>query len=383
MNASPQARKIFRADHCGSLLRPQALRDARREHALGRLDAAALRSIEDRAILDVLELQRSLGLSIYSDGEFRRKSWHHAMENAFEGITSAGPNYDRHPELRKIDLAANPELAAPNPVVTGPIRARGRIAAHEAAFLREHAPGACKITLPSPAMVTRAWLKRDDGRAAYPTYEALVARVADLYAEEAGLLATEGVPYIQVDAPSYTRFLLRDRVEQMQRDGIDLAREFDAVVEADNRILRAAKRGGATTALHICHGTYVRDGRGAAGGGPANYDPELALAMYRRLEADIFLIEYTQRGGGAESLKDAPTDKIYALGVLNIRDPNLESQDDILRKVEAATKYIPLDKLALCPNCGFSGTAAEAWVTPDVQKRKLELLVTTAAKIWG
>lgn len=374
---------IPRADHCGSLLRPQALRDARREHALGRLDADALRRIEDTAILDVLELQRSVGLTIYGDGEFRRKSWHHAMENAFEGIESAGPNYDRHPELRKIDLAANPELAAPNPVVTGPIRAKGRIAAHEAAFLREHSPGPYKITLPSPAMVTRAWLKRDAGRAAYPNYEALVARVAELYAEEAEKLALEGVPYIQVDAPSYTRFLLADRVEQMRRDGIDPESEFNAVIAADNLILRAAKRGGATTALHICHGTYVRDGRGASGGGAANYDPAQTLAMYNRLDADIFLIEYTQRGGGAESLKDAPRNKTYSLGVLNIRDPNIESQDEILRKIDAATKYVPLEHLALCPNCGFSGTAAEAWVTPDIQRRKLELLVDTASRIWG
>jgi methionine synthase II (cobalamin-independent) len=376
-------RTVHHVDHCGSLLRPQTLRDARREHALGRLDARALREVEDRAILDVLELQRAIGLPIYTDGEFRRKSWHQAMEDAFEGVTSGGPNYERHPELRKLDLAANPELAAPNPVVIGPVRAKGRIAADEAAFMRRHSPGPFKITIPSPAMMTRRWLSRKEGRDAYPDFAALIRDVARVLADEASTLADEGVPYIQVDAPGYTRFMVRDRVEQMRGEGIDPAREFDMLVEADNSILRSAKRPGNTTAVHICHGTYVYDGRGASGGGPASYDPALTAALYNRLEADTFLVEYTERGGDAESLRDAPRDKTFALGVLNIRDPRIEKQDDILRKVDAAAKLLPFENLALCPNCGFSGMAADAWVTPEVQKGKLEVLVNTASKLWG
>ncbi|MFM9888026.1 MAG: hypothetical protein ACKVQT_33795 [Burkholderiales bacterium] len=375
-------RTIHRADHCGSLLRPKALRDARREHALGRLDANALRKIEDQSILDVLAMQRSVGLAIYSDGEFRRKSWHHALEIAFDGIANDGPEYDRLPELRKVDLAANPELAPPNPVVVGPLRSKGRIAAHETAFMHAHAPGPFKITIPSPAMVSRRWLNRPEGRAAYPTYEALIADVAQLLADEARKLAEEGVPTIQVDAPGYRRFMVRDSVDQMRAAGIDPKHELDMLIEADNRILRSAKRRGTTVAIHICHGTFILDGRGAAGGGPAPYDADLAAELYNRLEADTFLVEYTERGGGPESLRDAPKDRTYALGVLNIRDSRIEQQDDVMRKIDAATKYVPLDHLALCPNCGFSGMAADAWVTPDVQRRKLEFLVETASRIW-
>ncbi|MFM9884464.1 MAG: hypothetical protein ACKVQT_15680, partial [Burkholderiales bacterium] len=375
-------RTTYRADHCGSLLRPQALRNARREHALGRLDAGALREIEDQSILDVLAMQRSVGLSIFSDGEFRRKSWHHALESAFEGIMSDGPEYDRLPELRKVDLAANPELAPPNPVVVGPLRSKGRIAAHESAFMRAHAPGPFKITIPSPAMVSRRWLSRPEGRAAYQSYEALIADVARLLADEASKLAEEGVPYIQVDAPGYRRLMVRDSVEKMRAEGIDPKHELDMLIKADNQILRSAKRHGNTVAIHICHGTFILDGRGAAGGGPAPYDPDLAAELYHRLEADTFLVEYTERGGGPESLRDAPKHKTYALGVLNIRDPRIEQEGDVMRKIDAATKYVPLDHLALCPNCGFSGMAADAWVTPDVQRRKLEFLVGTASKIW-
>ncbi len=375
-------RMIHRADHCGSLLRPHALRNARREHALGRLDTSALRKIEDQSILEVLAMQRSVGLPIYSDGEFRRKSWHHALEIAFDGIASDGPEYDRLPELRKVDLAANPELAPPNPVVVGPLRSKGRIAAHETAFMQKHSPGPFKITIPSPAMISRRWLNRPEGRAAYPTYEALIADVAGLLADEARKLAEEGVPYIQVDAPGYRRFMVRDSVDQMRGAGIDPKHELDMLIEADNRILRSAKRRGTTVAIHICHGTFILDGRGAAGGGPAPYDADLAAELYNRLEADTFLVEYTERGGGPESLRDAPKDRTFALGVLNIRDPRIEQEDDVIRKIDAATKYIPLDHLALCPNCGFSGMAADAWVTPDVQRRKLEFLVETAAKIW-
>jgi 5-methyltetrahydropteroyltriglutamate--homocysteine methyltransferase len=371
-----QAGPDFHADHCGSLLRPADLREARRAHALGRLDAERLREIEDRAVLEALALQRKVGLGIYSDGEFRRKFYNQAMETAFEGVVSGGPNFERYPHLRSIDFDENPELAPPNPRVVSRLRARGRIAAHEAAFLQSHAPGPFKITLPSPAMATRAWLRREEGQAAYPTFEALIRDLA-------ALLVDSGVPYIQVDAPGYTRFMLRDRVEQMRRDGIDPVREFDLLVEADNTILRAARRPGVTVAVHICHGTFFLDGKGAAGGGPVNYDPGLTAELYRRLEADRFLVEYTERGGGPQSLRDAPKDKVFALGLLNIRDPRVESADDLMRQVEAAAKYVPLENLALCPSCGFSGAAAGGWVTPDEQTRKLERLVDTARRLWG
>jgi 5-methyltetrahydropteroyltriglutamate--homocysteine methyltransferase len=372
---------IHHADHCGSLLRPQRLREARRDHALGKLSAEALRDIEDREILAVLELQRAVGLGIYSDGEFRRKVWNQAME-AFDGVADAGPNFERFPLMRKLDLAANPELAAVNPVVTGRLRRKGRFTAEESAFLRKHAPGPYKITMPSPAMVSRKWLARAEGRAAYPHYDALVHDVARLLAEEAGALADEGVPYIQLDAPGYRQFMVAGEMEKMRAQGLDPEHEFETLIEAENLILRSAKRPGNSVAVHICHGTYVFDGRGASGGGPAPYDPARAAELYQRLEADVFLVEYTERGGGPESLKDAPQDKIYCMGVQNIRDPRIETADEIMRKIEGASKYVPLANLALCPNCGFSGAAADAWITPDIQKRKLEVLVETAAKIW-
>jgi 5-methyltetrahydropteroyltriglutamate--homocysteine methyltransferase len=375
--------QISHADHCGSLLRPQELRSARAAHALGRMGDDELRGIEDEAILRAIELQRQVGLQIFSDGEFRRKVWHEALESAAEGVADAGPDFERFPLMRTADLAANPEIASINPIVTGKLRPRGRFTAGEVVFLQRHAPGPFKITLPSPAMVTRKWLAGEAGRAAYPTFEALLHDLALIFAAEAKALAAEGVTYIQLDAPGYTRFMLRDRVDEMRRAGIDPEREFDAVVEAENTILRSARRAGVTVAVHICHGTYFLDGRGPGGGGGVNYDPELTSRLYHSLEADRFLVEYTDRGGGADSLRDAPKGKSFALGILNIRDPRLETRDAILRKIEAAAKYVPLENLALCPNCGFSGAAAGAWVSEDDQRRKLDLLVGTAADLWG
>ena len=148
-------RQISHADHCGSLLRPQELRSARAAHALGRMGDDELRGIEDKAILRALELQRQVGLRIYSDGEFRRKCFHEALESAAEGVADAGPDFERFPLMRTADLAANPEIASINPIVTGKLRPRGRFTSDEVTFLQRHAPGPFKITLPSPAMVTR------------------------------------------------------------------------------------------------------------------------------------------------------------------------------------------------------------------------------------
>ena len=376
-------RQIPHADHCGSLLRPQELRSARAAHALGRMGEDELRGIEDKAILRALELQHQVGLRIYSDGEFRRKFFHEALESAAEGVADAGPDFERFPLLRTADLAANPEIAPINPIVTGKLRPRGRFKSDEVTFLQRHAPGPFKITLPSPAMVTRKWLASDAGRAAYPTFEALLHDVALIFAAEAAALAAEGVSYIQLDAPGYTRFMLRDRVDEMRRAGIDPEREFTAVVDAENMILRSARRAGVTVAVHICHGTYFLDGRGPSGGPAVNYDPERTSRLYHGLEADRFLVEYTDRGGGADSLRGAPQDKTYALGILNIRDPHLETRDAILRKINAAAKFVPLENLALCPNCGFAGAAAGGWVSEDDQRRKFDLLVGTAAELWG
>ena len=135
-------RQISYADHCGSLLRPQELRSARAAHALGRMDDDELCGIEDKAILRALELQRKVGLRIYSDGEFRRKAWHEALESAAEGVADAGPDFERFPLMRTADLAANPEIASINPIVTGKLPPRGRCTSDEVTFLQRHAPAA-------------------------------------------------------------------------------------------------------------------------------------------------------------------------------------------------------------------------------------------------
>jgi 5-methyltetrahydropteroyltriglutamate--homocysteine methyltransferase len=164
--------------------------------------------------------------------------------------------------------------------------------------------------------------------------------------------------------------------------GINLEEELERVIAAENICLRAAKRPGVTTAVHICLGTFILGPQGPLGGA-GEYDEALVGHLIDSLDADVFLIEYSERTGSLEALRRVPKDKVISLGILNTRDPRVETSDEIKRRVDAATKYVSLENLSICPNCGFSGAAVETWVTEDIEKRKLAVLVETADQIWN
>lgn len=370
-------------DHCGSFIRPGYLRQARIDRAAGRISDAELRAAEDRAILAVLELQRQVGLAFPSDGEFRRKYWMIALQESLDGVEDMGPDFNRFPRLREKDLKANPDWAHPGPVVVGKVRQTRSLTAHEVAFMQEHAGGPFKITIPSPVTITRAWYRPGVSDRFYPTWDDLFWELVDITRREVADVVTKGVRYIQLDAPGYTRFMVAERREQMVSEGLDPERELQAVIDAENACLRAAKREGVTAAVHICLGTFIGGAPGPTGGLMVNYDPDVMGRLLNELEADTFLIEYTERAGSLESLKLAPKDKTIVLGMLNVRDPQLEDADAVIAKIEEATKYVPLANLALSPNCGFSGAAVDAFMDEEMQRRKLELMRQIAARVWG
>lgn len=379
------SKRVFRADHCGSFIRPERLRAARIDRLENRIGEAELTAIEDEAILDVLKLQRDAGIEIFSDGEFRRANWVAAISDRFfEGFEDRGIDYARYPFLRGQELGSRRYLVPQVPVVVGKLRMKRRITGQEIGFLQKHAPGAFKITLPSPVMLVPSQYRAGVSDRAYPAWDAFFDDFTRLMADEVKAIVDDGVGYVQVDAPGYSKFIVPERRQaQILDQGLDPRKELDIVLAADNRLLRAARRDGVTIAVHICLGTFVLGPQGPLGGAGSTYQTSTVAEIVDRLDADTFLIEYSGRSGALDSLRDVPKHKTISLGVINIRDPKVETADELVRRVEAASRFVPIENLTVCPNCGFSGASLDAWVTEDVQRRKLEVLVETARRIWG
>ena len=378
-------KRIFRADHCGSLIRPAKLRKARIDRLHKRIDDEELAAVEDEAIVDVLRMQRDTGLEIFSDGEFRRAFWLSAISDKFfDGFMDRGIDYERYPMLAGKTIEDREEFVPQYPVVVDRLRAKGRITGNEIPFLKKHAPGTFKITLPSPVTLSPTQYRAGISDRVYPTWRDFFQDFTRLMAEEVRAAVDDGVTYLQVDAPGYSRFIVPERLKEQVLDrGLDPKKELEAVLAADNALLRAARRDGVTVAVHICLGTYILGPQGALGGAGSSYQAPTVGRIIDSLDADVFLIEYSERAGSLESLRNVPKDKIISLGLINIRDPQVETVDALLRKLDAASKYVPIENLSICPNCGFSGAGADAWIDEPTQRRKLDALVETARRAWG
>jgi 5-methyltetrahydropteroyltriglutamate--homocysteine methyltransferase len=356
----------------GSLLRPPALLQARIDFFAGRLDRAGLREEEDRAILDALRQQRRCGIDVCSDGEFRRLSFVSGFMDAVEGFAAA--------EAPALPWKGGTGREAPSRqgrVVTATLRARGRIAGVESAFLRRHAPGPFKVTLPSPLTLTLAAHRPGVTDSVYATPEDLVGDAALILAEEASHLAADGVPYVQLDASAYARWLDPDLLAGLRAEGVDTDRLLDAAIAADNLVLDAASAADAITAVHICRGNSM--GRWLAGGG---YD-RLAERLFARLRCERLLLEYdSERAGSFRPLRFLPRNKIAVLGLITTKTGALEARDEMLRRIDEASRIVPLELLALSPQCGFASTQVGNPLTQDDQWRKLELVASLAREVW-
>jgi 5-methyltetrahydropteroyltriglutamate--homocysteine methyltransferase len=379
------AKRTFRADHCGSLIRPDKLRRARIDRLHNRIGDAELTAIEDEAILGVLKMQRDAGLEIYSDGEFRRAFWLSAISDKyFHGFEDRGIDYVRFPFLRDQNIADHEEFVPQYPAVVDRLQKKGRITGDEIAFLKKHSPGTFKITVPSPVTLAPTQYRPGISDRAYPRWEDFFQDFTRLMADEARAIVDDGVTYVQVDAPGYSRFIVPERLkEQVLDKGLDPKKELEAVLAAENTLLRAAKRDGVTVAVHICLGTYILGAQGPLGGAGSTYEAPTVGRIIDALEADTFLIEYSERSGALDSLRDVPKHKTISLGLINIRDPRVETADELMPKLDTASKFVPMENLSICPNCGFSGAGADAWIDADIQRRKLDVLVETARRVWG
>lgn len=361
----------FRAEHVGSLLRPAELLHARAVHATGALPVEQLRAAEDRAILEVLEKQMRLGLDAATDGEMRRGSWLTDMADAVDGFVS--------------DRVAL-EWKGPGGGVEGStahaagakLRKLRKMTGHEVPFLKKNARGPFKVTLPAPSNFMLASYKTGITDKFYPTHADLLKDLVEIVRDEVQWLVSEGVRYIQFDAPYYSHYLDPRQQARMHQAGLDPDKELENAIAGDNAAIRGVPRGDVTLALHVCRGNSRS--RWYTEGG---YDA-IAEKLFGLLQVDRFLLEYdTTRSGGFEPLRLVPRGKTVVLGLITTKEPKLEAPSELRRRIEEASRFVPLEDLALSPQCGFASTAPGNLLSADEQWKKLELVVDTARKVWG
>ena len=362
----------YRADHIGSLLRPRELLDARVSHAAGNLSAEQLKELEDKSILAALDLQRRAGMKVFSDGEYRRGCFRTEVANAVEGMEPVNaPLSWRGPQGTAIP-------APPTWVINGTLRQEKRITGHESGFLLENASGPCKITIPAAGFMGSRCYVPGVTEQHYATIGGAARDMAAIVRDEVIALIDEGVPYIQLDAPGYTAYVDDVQREQMRSRGLDPDALFSEIVEADGSCVQGLRREGLTLAIHLCRGNnrshWLSEG---------SYEA-IAERLFNTLDVDVFLLEYdNDRSGGFEPLRFVPRGKTVVLGLITTKQGYLESMDALRRRIDEASQYVPMDNLAISPQCGFASVDAGNAISWDDQRRKLELVAETARVAWG
>jgi 5-methyltetrahydropteroyltriglutamate--homocysteine methyltransferase len=382
----------YRADHVGSLLRPPELLQAHDDLKQGRISHEQLADIENHAIMQAIELQKQAGIEVWSDGEYRRgdwagPAWAGDFPTAVEGYAMGEPpmvfDWKMPEELAPAEQRGQVRTALQTVqaalVIAHRLRQKRRLTEHEVPFLKQQARShAYKVTMPATSyVVARGW-KPGVTDKAYASRWELAEDVARIMNAEVLALAADGVPYIQIDNAHWPDYIPADRLAAWRSIGIDPDKAIEEDVRADNLATRGLDRSKITLATHICRG----NGRSAwhTEGG---YEP-IAERVFGGLDVDRFLLEYdSDRAGGFEPLRYIPKGKQVVLGLVTTKLGALEKQDELLRRIDEASKYVPMDNLALSPQCGFASVEAGNMLSWDEQRRKLELVVDTARKAWG
>jgi 5-methyltetrahydropteroyltriglutamate--homocysteine methyltransferase len=360
------------AEGVGSQLRPPELLTARGRLEEGKLDPAAFKRLEDRAVDDAVALQEEVRLDVVTDGEMRRRGWMTHFHDSVEGLEAGGG-----PGLPWRDLdPANAEETplSRRPVVTGKLRWKRSACAEEWTYLRGRASGLAKMSLPSAEMAA-ALYSPEKSSAAYPTREEYFADVVDILRREVAELVRLGCTYIQLDAPQYGALLDPSTREFFRQQGNDPDQMIDAGIEMDNAII--AGFSGVTFALHICRGN--NQGKFYAEG---DYSP--VTRLFERSNFQRYLLEYDdERSGGFTPLSHVREDSVVVLGLITTKLSAMESAEEISERIMEASRYVPLERLALSPQCGFASMMEGNAIDVTVQRRKLELVTAVASSVWG
>jgi len=372
---APRDTPPFRADHVGSLLRPPELLRAREEAAAGRLSREQLRQVEDEAIRQVVAAQRRVGLRSATDGEFRRTSWHMDFIYQLGGVQQS----DEKIKVQFHNPEGDIEFESAALAVTGKVTLPKVIFADDFRFLQSVVePGVTpKLTIPSPSMVHYRGGPAAIDPSVYPDQEEFWADLSAAYAAQVRGVAELGCRYLQLDDTSLAYLNDPKQREMLARRGDDPEHQHLRYIRQINAAL-ADRPPELRVTTHMCRGNF-RSSWAAEGG----YD-FVAEALFSELAVDGFFLEYdTERAGGFAPLRFVPPGKFVVLGLVTTKTGALESPDELKRRIEEASRYVPLEQLCLSPQCGFSSTVEGNVLTYDEQMAKLDLIVQTAEDVWG
>ncbi len=364
-------RPPFRADHVGSLLRPTALREARAAHAAGDVPATELRAVEDRCIAAAIAKQESIGLRAATDGEYRRAYWHYDFVSRLEGAELYVPE-------QKVEFKGGVQLGHK-------LRVHGRIGWKEEVFVDDYRFTAghtktclAKQTIPAPSVLHFRGGRDSIYRSIYPNLDLFFDDLGAAYHGAVQSFAAAGCRYLQLDEVNIAYLCDPEQIEGLKQRGDYVDGLLDIYAGMINRAVAGRPAGMAVT-MHLCRGNF-RSTFVAKGG----YEP-VAEVLFNQINVDGYFMEWdSDRAGGFEPLRFVPRGpKIVVLGLVTSKTGELESKDDLKRRLDEASKYMPLEQLAISPQCGFASTEEGNLLTEDEQWRKLELCVEVAREVWG
>jgi 5-methyltetrahydropteroyltriglutamate--homocysteine methyltransferase len=359
---------MHRSDVVGSLLRPDYLKDARESHQAGRISDSEFKSLEDQAVDEAVALQERAGVEVLTDGEQRRYAFFGHLVDAVEGFDKFGgwaiPFRNEKGE----------ELVQPRPVVVSKLRRKRPLCAEEFTYLRARTKHPAKTTMIS-AQQAAAYYDNKQSSGAYPSIDSYLADLVDILRDEVTELIRLGCRYIQIDSPQYAALLDPQLRDGYRKRGNDPDRLLDLSTDMDNAVI--GNHPGVIFGLHLCRGN--NQSRFYASG---DYGP--ITKVFQKTRFHRFLLEYDdERSGGFEPLRQVPEDRTVVLGLVSSKKRTLESKDELKRRIRQASEFIPLERLALSPQCGFASTIEGNLLTSADQEAKLRRVAETAQEVWG
>jgi methionine synthase II (cobalamin-independent) len=374
----------IRTDVVGSLLRPNYLKQAYAEREQKKISDDDLRRIEDEAVREAVRLQEEAGLDVITDGEYRRLNFQDSFAASVSGFEARAVNLSFMESLSRegkplqrwdpYHVADGAAILQRRPV-SQKLRLVRNLPLEEYSFVSGVARQPAKVTLVGPDRIVQRF-DYQNSKSVYWSTEDFVADVVRIEREMIRSLIDAGCRYVQIDAPSYTAYVDAPSLDEMKERGEDPMKNLMRSIQADNEVLRLFD--GVTFGIHLCRGNqrsmWHREG---------SYDA-IAEALFGGLQHDRFLLEYdSPRAGTFEPLRFVPKGKIVVLGLVSTKVPEIETVDDLKHRIDRASKYIPLDQLAISPQCGFASDVVGNLISEDDQKRKLEVVVETARQVWG
>lgn len=359
----------YRADVVGSMLRPEYLLTARENHRAGRLPPADFKAIEDRAVDECVAIQERSGVDVVTDGEMRRNIFASQLAESTEGFDIVSGN-----SVDWFTLDGDVQTSPVTVGLVGRLKRKRHLCSEEFSFLRAKATRATKVTLPSPTMYAYYWVPgiSDD---AYPSTDAYMADVTTILRDEVSELVRLGATYIQIDAPEFGMLLDPHQQQWFAKKGFRVSTMVHEGVDLINTIIDG--HSGVTFGLHVCRGNdasrYMAKGSYAA----------IASEIFTRTHAQRLLLEFDdERSGDFSPLKAVPDDKMVVLGLLTTKWARRETAEELMARIEDASHYVPVERLALSTQCGFASVAKGNAITPELQEEKLRLVARVARQVW-